>query len=171
MWSRAFTTSLLGDWLAGSRGLNQPGFTSVLMMSDPCPPELTLLYDGGCPLCLREVHFLQRRDRAGRIAFVDIDAVDYNPDDHQGISYRAAMGRIHALTASGEVLIDVAVFREAYRLIGLGWLYAPTGWPLLDKVVNGLYGLWAQQRLNLTGRPDLDQLCRDRCELTKSGQQ
>ena len=35
------------------------------------------------------------------------------------------MGRIHA-SGLGEVLRDVAVFREAYRLIGLGWLYAPT---------------------------------------------
>ena len=27
-------------------------------------PELTLLYDGGCPLCLREVTFLHGRDRS-----------------------------------------------------------------------------------------------------------
>ena len=47
----------------------------------------------------------------------------------RGIGYREAMGRIHAVAADGTVLQDVAVFREAYRLIGLGWLYAPTRWP------------------------------------------
>lgn len=127
--------------------------------------DLTLLYDGGCPLCLREVRFLEARDRrlhpgAPRLAFVDIDAPDYAPAAHGGIDYRQAMGRIHALLADGTVLRDVAVFRHAYSLIGLGWLYAPTGWPLLAPLVNGLYTLWAALRLRLTGRPNLDELCR-----------
>ena len=126
--------------------------------------ELTLLYDGGCPLCLREVTFLKGRDQrlaAGepRLAFVDIDSPDYDPAAHRGISYREAMGRIHGLRSDGEVLRDVAVFREAYRLVGLGWLYAPTDWPLLRSLVDGAYGLWARWRLRITGRPDLDQLC------------
>lgn len=128
--------------------------------------ELTLLYDGGCPLCLREVRFLKQRDQqrqsaagAPQLTFVDIDAPDYEPAAHGGISYREAMGRIHGLRADGTVLRDVAVFREAYRLVGLSWLYAPTDWPLLRPVVDGAYGLWARWRLRLTGRPNLDQLC------------
>lgn len=140
------------------------------------PPRLTLLYDGGCPLCLREVRFLQTRDqrRHGeerRLAFVDIDAPDYDPDRHGGINYRQAMGRIHGLEADGTVLRDVAVFRRAYSLVGLGWLYAPTSWPLFDGLVNALYGLWAGRRLALTGRPDLDTLClqRQACRLPAPG--
>ena len=126
--------------------------------------QLTLLYDGACPLCLREVSFLRRRDQrlhpqAAQLAFVDINAGDYHPEAYGGISYRQAMGRIHALTADGSVLRDVAVFRAAYRLIGLGWLYAPSAWPGLRQLADGLYGLWAHWRLPLTGRPDLDQLC------------
>jgi len=127
-------------------------------------PELTILYDGGCPLCLREVRFLRSRDQrlhpgSPRLAFVDIDAHGYDAALHGGIGYRQAMGRIHALAADGTVLRDVAVFRQAYALIGLGWLYAPTRWPLLGPTIDGLYGLWAALRLRLTGRPSLDQLC------------
>lgn len=131
-------------------------------------PELTLLFDGACPLCLREVTFLKSRDGSGRIAFVDIDAQNYQPADHEGITYRQAMGRIHAITSEGVVLRDVAVFREAYRLIGLGWLYAPTRWPLLGGLVNGVYAIWADRRLQFTGRDDLETLCRDRerCQTT-----
>lgn len=130
-------------------------------------PALTLLFDGGCPLCLREVTALQRRDRrlhpgAHRLAFVDINAADYDPTHHAGISYREAMGRIHAIQADGTVLQDVAVFRAAYRQVGLGWLYAPTTWPLLALLSDQLYGLWARWRLRLTGRPNLDTLCRCR---------
>jgi predicted DCC family thiol-disulfide oxidoreductase YuxK len=131
------------------------------------PAQLTLLYDGACPLCVREVTLLRRRDQrlhpeAPRLAFVDIDAADYNPAAHGGISYRAAMGRIHALGADGQVLRDVAVFRAAYQLIGLGWLYAPSGWPGVGALADALYGLWARWRLRLTGRPSLDALCRCR---------
>ena len=132
-------------------------------------PQLTLLYDGGCPLCVREVTFLRGRDQrlhpgAPRLAFVDIDDAHYNPANHGDISYREAMGRIHALASNGRVLRDVEVFREAYRLIGLGWLYAPTAWPLLKPLTDGAYGLWARWRLPLTRRPNLDQLCHCRSE-------
>jgi len=127
--------------------------------------ELTILYDGGCPLCLREVRFLQGRDpRGDRLGFVDIDASDYDPAGHGGIDYRAAMARIHGITADGQVLMDVEVFARAYGLVGLGWLYAPSRWPLLGPAINGIYGLWAGARLQLTGRPDLDELCRVRAE-------
>ena len=128
-------------------------------------PELTLLYDGGCPLCVREVTFLRRKDREQSIRFIDIDAQDYSPEDWSGISYRKAMARIHAIQADGTVRTDVAVFREAYRLIGLGWLYAPTRWPVIGPVVDVLYGIWARYRLKITKRASLDQLCQARCSL------
>jgi predicted DCC family thiol-disulfide oxidoreductase YuxK len=129
--------------------------------------ELTLLYDGGCPLCVREVNLLKRRDHARngdrpQLAFVDIDRPDYDPSTYSGISYREAMGRIHAITAEGEVLRDVAVFQRAYALIGLGWLYAPTRWPLVRPLADAAYGLWAAGRLRITRRPDLDTLCKAR---------
>lgn len=126
-------------------------------------PQLTLLYDGACPLCLREVRLLQRRDRQRRrLAFVDIDAADYDPSRYGGVSYRQAMGRIHAIRDDGTVLRDLEVFRRAYELVDCGWLYAPTRWPLLRPLADAAYGFWARIRLRLTGRPDLEQLCRDR---------
>jgi predicted DCC family thiol-disulfide oxidoreductase YuxK len=139
---------------------------------------LTILYDGGCPLCLREVHFLRRRDlrlhgESPRLAFVDINEPAYDPAAHGGVTYREAMGRIHALEADGSVVRDVEVFRRAYAEIGLGWLYAPSRWPLLRPLVDLLYRLWAAARLRLTGRPPLEELCQirrvaceaDRCRI------
>ena len=126
-------------------------------------PELTLLYDGGCPLCVREVTFLRRKDRNHCIRFIDVDAPDYAPEDWSGISYRQAMARIHAIQSDGTVLTDVAVVREAYRLIGLGWLYAPTRWPVIGPAADVLSGVWARYRLKITNRASLDQLCQERC--------
>ena len=128
--------------------------------------KLTLLFDGGCPLCLREVKFLRSRDTHKNISFIDIDSQDYQPDLYSGISYKDAMGRIHALNESGEILKDVAVFREAYRLIELGCIYAPINLQILGSLIDQVYKLWAQWRLPLTRRPSLEQLCKEK-ELCK----
>jgi predicted DCC family thiol-disulfide oxidoreductase YuxK len=126
-------------------------------------PELILLYDGACPLCRREVEILRRRDGGrGAIRFVDIDDPLYEPAAFQGISYREAMGRVHGITADARVLRDLAVFQEAYRLVGLGWIYAPIDWPVIAPLAQVVYRLWARLRLRLTGRPDLDTLCAGR---------
>ncbi|MEO0407798.1 MAG: DCC1-like thiol-disulfide oxidoreductase family protein, partial [Cyanobacteria bacterium P01_A01_bin.135] len=45
--------------------------------------RIKLLYDGECPLCLREVNFLKKRDAGrGRVAFVDIADPDYDPAEN-----------------------------------------------------------------------------------------
>jgi predicted DCC family thiol-disulfide oxidoreductase YuxK len=118
--------------------------------------KVKLLFDGDCPLCLREVSFLRQKD-AGRgiVAFVNIAELDYSPAEHGDISYAAAMGRIHALLPDGTILQDVAVFRRIYGELGMGWVYALTRWRPLEQIANFIYGLWANARLPLTGRPDL----------------
>ena len=98
---------------------------------------------------------------------MDVNDKDYAPEQWSGISYRQAMARIHAIRADGLVLTDVAVFREAYRLVGLGWVYAPTTWPLLGALVDSIYRLWAQFRLQITGRESLDRLCSQRCAISE----
>tara|TARA_Y100001968_G_C19435494_1_gene759410 strand:- start:2080 stop:2472 length:393 start_codon:yes stop_codon:yes gene_type:complete len=123
---------------------------------------LTILFDGGCPLCKREISFLKSKDKNGYISFVDINSIDYKPELFSGISYRDAMKRIHAIKASGVILKDLNVFREAYKLVGFGWFYAPTSWPLFNTVFDFLYTIWARYRLTLTGRKSLDDLCKCR---------
>ena len=45
-------------------------------------------FAGGCPLCMREVNMLRKRDAGvNKIAFVDIDTPDYTPAQNAGISY------------------------------------------------------------------------------------
>ena len=70
------------------------------------------------------------------------------------------MGRIHSINESGEILKNAAVFREAYRLIGFGWIYAPTSLPILRSVIDLVYKLWTQYRLPLARRTSLEHLCK-----------
>lgn len=47
-----------------------------------------MLYDGDCPLCMREVNMLRKRDRdQNKIGFVDISSAEYSADDNAGITY------------------------------------------------------------------------------------
>ncbi|MGL5064489.1 MAG: thiol-disulfide oxidoreductase DCC family protein [Microcoleus sp.] len=125
--------------------------------------QIELLYDGECPLCVREVNFLQKRDAGrGLVKFVDIADDRYNPESHGGIDYQTAMGRIHAVLADGTVIKNVEVFRRTYEILGMGWIYAVTKLPVVGAVANWLYEIWADWRLAVTGRPDLTTIMTDR---------
>lgn len=125
--------------------------------------KIKLLYDGECPLCLREVNFLQKRDGdRGLIAFVDIADDNYKPEDNGDISFETAMGRIHALLPDGTIIKNLEVFRRTYAILGLGWVYAATQWPVIGFFADKLYGIWADWRLRLTGRPDLAVISEER---------
>ena len=129
--------------------------------------KLTIFFDGGCPLCKREVDFLQSRNQKGYLSFIDINTSDFYLDLKYGISYKQAMERIHALKSDGSVIKDIKVFQEAYTLIGLGWIYAPTKFPIFDKFIEFIYGIWAKYRLKLTFRPSIEKLCTEKgCELS-----
>jgi predicted DCC family thiol-disulfide oxidoreductase YuxK len=41
------------------------------------------------------------------------------------------------------------VFREAYAAVGLGWLVAPTGWPILRPLFDVGYRWFARNRVRL----------------------
>ncbi len=125
--------------------------------------KIKLLYDGWCPLCVREVNFLIKRDAGqSRVKFVDISDLDYNPDLHGGISFADAMGRIHAILPDGTVIQGVEVFRRVYEALGMGWVYAATRWPIVGPLADKIYEFWADWRLKLTGRPNLATLVAQR---------
>ena len=125
--------------------------------------QIKLLYDGECPLCVREVNFLRKRDAGrGLVDFVDIADDRYIPEAHGGIDFETAMGRIHALLPDGTIIKNVEVFRSVYETLGMGWIYAVTKLPIIGGIVDTLYGIWADLRLTLTGRPNLATIVSDR---------
>ena len=128
--------------------------------------KLTIFYDGDCPLCKREVDFLQSRNQKKYIKFIDINCSDFIKYFSHKITYKQAMERIHALKSDGSLIKDIKVFQEAYKLIGLGWIYAPTKLPFVDKLIDFIYVVWAKYRLKITFRPSLDELCANKsCDL------
>jgi predicted DCC family thiol-disulfide oxidoreductase YuxK len=116
------------------------------------PWQIRVLYDGDCPLCSREVRFLERRDRGrGRIEFEDIAGPGFDPGTY-GLETGEVSARIHGVLPDGTVVAGMEVFRRAYAAVGLGWLMAPTGWPGLRRLADLGYRIFARNRLRLTGR-------------------
>ena len=110
---------------------------------------------------------MQSRNQKGYLSFIDINTSDFYLDHKYGITYKQAMERIHALKSDGSVIKDIKVFQEAYTLIGLGWIYAPTKIHIFDKFFEFIYGIWAKYRLKLTFRPSIEKLCTEKgCELS-----
>lgn len=113
------------------------------------PPEkLLVLYDGECPICCRKVAFLQRRDRRRRIAYADIRAPGFDPAG-TGVAFEVLEKKIHAVLPDGTVVSGMDAVRAAWQAIGLGWLAAPTGWPILKPLFDALYTWVAHNRLRI----------------------
>jgi predicted DCC family thiol-disulfide oxidoreductase YuxK len=105
-----------------------------------------LLYDGECPLCRREARFLQRRNRNGRLAFEDITAPGFDPSVY-ATTRQELMGVIHGVFPDGHIVKKMAVLREAYRAVGLGWVLAPTTWPGFRWLADRGYEWFARNRM------------------------
>ncbi|XP_050291902.1 uncharacterized protein At5g50100, chloroplastic-like isoform X2 [Quercus robur] len=120
---------------------------------------IKMLYDGDCPLCMREVNMLRERNKNyGTIKFVDISSNEYSPEENQGLDYKSVMGRIHAILSDGTVVTNVEAFRRLYEQVGLGWVYAITKYEPIATITDSIYGVWAKYRLQITGRPPLEDI-------------
>ncbi|KAI3777586.1 hypothetical protein L1987_47386 [Smallanthus sonchifolius] len=124
--------------------------------------KVKMLYDGDCPLCMREVNMLKERNKNyNAINFVDISSDDYSPEDNQGLDYETAMGKIHAIMSDGTIVTNVEAFRKLYEAVGLGWVYAITKYEpvtMVATITDAVYGVWAKYRLQVTGRPPLEEV-------------
>lgn len=128
--------------------------------------RVTLLIDGECPLCRREGAWLSRLDRGrGNLVLEDISGPGFDPDRY-GRSMDELMGTMHAALPGGRLVTGMEAFRRAYRSVGLGWVLAPTGWPVLRPIFDRLYGVFARHRLRLTRRSGA---CGERCATPSAG--
>ena len=140
-------------------------------MSRPLPtPEtadtgnwaIKVLYDHACPMCRREVGWLNDRDKRGRVFFEDISSPEFDAARY-GLEKNAVEGAIHGVLPDGRIISGVEVFRRMYSAVGLGWLLAPTAWPVLRGLADAAYRGFARHRVRMgqaLGRDCADGACR-----------
>jgi len=113
--------------------------------------SVEVFHDGACPLCAREMRWLRKLDRDGRILFTDISAPSFDPAS-VGLTFEALMARLHGRLPDGRMIEGVEVFRQLYAAVGFRRLAAFSRAPVVSHLLNAGYALFAQNRLRLTGR-------------------
>ncbi len=121
------------------------------------PAPLTVLYDGACPLCQREIAHLQglaKQESASGLCFVDVSTANAaSPID--AVERAALLARFHVAYADGSRQSGAAAFVEVWRrLPGWRWLAR------FAQVPGVLLGLELAYRLFLQVRPGLQRLAR-----------
>lgn len=117
---------------------------------------LTVLYDGGCPLCRREIAHARRlaaaRGGAG-LAFVDIAEGSTGCALPPGTTRAQLLARFHVRRADGQLLDGAAAFAAMWsRLPGWRWLAR------LARLPGGLAVMERSYRAFLRLRPRLQRL-------------
>ncbi|GJD60305.1 thiol-disulfide oxidoreductase DCC family protein [Methylobacterium frigidaeris] len=85
--------------------------------------DLTVYYDGACPLCRSEIGHYRRCAGAERVSFVDLATIEDDATLGPGLDRAAAQGRFHVREADGRLVSGAAAFARLWqRLPAWRWL-------------------------------------------------
>jgi predicted DCC family thiol-disulfide oxidoreductase YuxK len=105
----------------------------------PSAADLTVFYDGDCPLCRSEIGLYRNCAGAERVAFVDVAAANAG-DVAAGLDKSAALARFHVQTADGQVHSGAAGFAQLWSTLpGWRWLGRLTMLPGVRTVAEVAY--------------------------------
>ena len=112
--------------------------------------QVTVWYDGDCPLCVREIALMRRLDRRQRIDFVEARSATGCPVDTETL-----LARFHARERGADIVSGAAAFAAMWRAIPM---LRPLG--LLARFRPVLWFLERLYLLFLRVRPRMQRLTR-----------
>ena len=117
-------------------------------MPDTPNYPLQIFFDGSCSVCAREMEAYRRKERTGRLQFVDISAPGFDPAPYH-ITLEELMHEMHAIDRENHVFRGVEAFRAIWQAFPastgdglLGVLVKLPGVNLLARV-----GYWSFARV------------------------
>ncbi|MCT6698759.1 thiol-disulfide oxidoreductase DCC family protein [Rheinheimera sp. 4Y26] len=101
---------------------------------------LTVLYDGSCPLCSREIAYYQKLQAREPLLFIDVsNSLQALPD---GINRCDALKRFHLVGRNGQVWQGARAFLRLWRALpGWRWLGYLGAVPPLPWLMEAAYRL------------------------------
>jgi predicted DCC family thiol-disulfide oxidoreductase YuxK len=107
----------------------------------------TVYYDGGCPVCSREIGFYQRLPGGESLNWMDVTQAD-EAALGPGLSRQAAVARIHVRRADGTIVDGAAAFAEIWRgMPGLRWLALVLAVPPFGIIAELGYRIFLRARM------------------------
>lgn len=125
--------------------------------------ELTVFYDGMCPLCVREMQHLHRLDTQQRMQLVDIQAPDFH-QQYPHINPQEASRILHGQWQDGRVIKGLDVTHATWTLVGKGYYTAALRWPIIRWFADRAYLFFAQHRYRISALLTGQARC-ERCEI------
>ena len=115
--------------------------------TNPESHKLTVLFDGGCPLCAREIRHYQTLQGSDNVSWVDItQAADLQ--EQYGVSFDAAMARFHVRDEQGQWQTGAYGFVALWKNFRFFRFAAVVLQQLrLVAFADWIYGIFAKRRL------------------------
>lgn len=133
--------------------------------------ELTVFYDGFCPLCVREVKKLSKLDKRKRMQFVDIQAEGFE-NQYPLINKQEANRILIGQKADGSITKGLDTTHAAWTLAGKSYVTAWLRWPIISFFTDKAYLIFAKHRYTLSAiftgqkRCEACQIDSDACNLS-----
>jgi predicted DCC family thiol-disulfide oxidoreductase YuxK len=117
---------------------------------EPSPDCVTVLYDGACPLCRREIGVYRNLDPLQPVAWRDVSAADAVLPE--GGARQTYMARFHVQLADGQVVSGAEAFVALWAVLpGWRWLARAARLPGMLGVMEGMYRLFLRIRPRMQG--------------------
>ena len=110
------------------------------------PGTLTVYFDGGCPVCSREIDAYRRQAGAEQCVWVDASACAESALG-QGLSRPEALARFHVRQADGRTVTGMRAFALLWRqLPRMAWVGRLASIGPMPAVLDGVYYLFLRVR-------------------------
>ncbi len=107
--------------------------------------QLTIFFDGDCPLCAKEINALRARDSKQRLKFENIHATDF-VYRYPYIDIVKADRVLHGQLANGSMIYGLDVTAKAWSLVDAHRWIQMLRWPVIRWFSDLSYCLFARLR-------------------------
>lgn len=127
-------------------------FSPTPASPDAAPEVTTVYFDGACPLCSREIAHYRRRDRQGRLRFIDIADPHFDAAA-EGLDAARVHQVMHVRRPDGSLATGVDAFIAIWAALpGYGRLACAAATPGIHGLLRAGYRLFAAVRPYLPRR-------------------
>jgi predicted DCC family thiol-disulfide oxidoreductase YuxK len=123
--------------------------------------QLTVFYDGHCPLCVKEIRAMKRADKENLLQLENIHASDFS-QRYPEVDPVEADKLLHAIDHNGEWLTGLDVTVKAWQLVRRHRWLGVLRWPVIRPVADGCYRFFARYRQQIAFLLTGQRRC-DRC--------
>ncbi|MFO0573087.1 MAG: DUF393 domain-containing protein [Polyangia bacterium] len=129
-------------------------------------PQLTVFFDGACPICSREIAHYRRRDSEGRLRLVDIAAPSFDAAA-EGVDGEQVKRSLHVRRRDGQLITGLDSFIAIWDALGLHTAARLARLPGVNLLLRAGYRVFAAVRPYLPRRRDAG-CSDDRCAVARS---